>query len=200
MPLFRGASHGTRPTRCPVTTPPATLPAPPSLVTLTIAGPAIQATARRAGGVMVHDGAPDAQLGRDRQLVQLEHRERGGERALREPLAGGGSSASSNTRSRAPTHTPHHRQTSTAHAPDTRRAQLKRLHHPPEACVWGCGKPACRNRWRVREEPRASRVEPRNLGALAYPTLRRNRGRTHYIRHEATPGASAPIGSHQRRR
>lgn len=39
----------TRPTRCPVTTPPATLPAPPSLMTLIIAGPAVQASARRGG-------------------------------------------------------------------------------------------------------------------------------------------------------
>lgn len=42
-----------------------------------------------------------------------------------------------------------------------------------------------------REETKASRVEPRNLGALAYPTLRQNRGRTHDIRHQARPGPSA---------
>jgi hypothetical protein len=43
-----------------------------------------------------------------------------------------------------------------------------------------------------------SRVEPRKLGALAYPTLRQHRGRTHDIRHDARPGPSvrsAPINA-----
>jgi hypothetical protein len=86
--------------------------------------------------------------------------------------------------------TPHRRRPSTARAPDTRRGQLKRLHHPPEACIWGRGNLACRNRWRAGGN-QSGRTTAQPRGALAYPTLGQHRGRTHDIRHEARPGTSA---------
>ncbi len=61
----------------------------------------------------------------------------------------GGSSASSNTPRSARRRTPHRRRLSTARAPDTRRAQLKRLHHPPEAAVRGVQEARMQNRWRA---------------------------------------------------
>ncbi len=113
----------------------------------------------------------------------------------------GGSSASYNTTPRAPTHTPRHRRPSTARAPDTnsRRAQLKRLHHPTEISVWGCVKPGCRNRRRAggnqSQSGRTAQPGCSRLPDLAPAPWQDTR---HPARSEARH--VGPIGSHQRRR
>ena len=104
----------------------------------------------------------------------------------------GGLSASNNATPRAPTHTPHHRRPST----------VRPRHQQPPSAAQATTSPARSFCLGVREARmqkstesargiKPSRVEPRKLGALAYPTLRQNRGRTHDIRHEARPGPSA---------
>lgn len=113
----------------------------------------------------------------------------------------GGSSASNNTTPRAPTHTPRHRRPSTARAPGTnsRRAQLKRLHHPPEASVWGCGKPACRNHAECeRDQTQSGRTAQPGRSRLTRPCARTVAGRT--TSGTKRRGEVGPIGSHQRRR
>ena len=104
----------------------------------------------------------------------------------------GGSSASNNTTPRAPTHTPRHRGPSTARPPTPTAAERSSSDHitRPQLLCGVAGSPHAEIDGE-REETKASRVEPRNVGALAYPTLRQNRGRTHDIRHQARPGPSA---------
>ncbi len=106
----------------------------------------------------------------------------------------GGSSASSSTTSRAPGRRTHRATGDPAQrAPLTptaaERSSSDYITRPKLLCG-GAGSPHAEIDGE-REGTRASRVEPRNLGVLAYPTFGQHRGRTYDIRHEARPGASA---------
>ena len=60
----------------------------------------------------------------------------------------------------------------------------------PKLLCWGCGKPACRNRWRAggNQSQSGRTAQP---GCSRLPDLAPAHGRTHDIRHEARPGTSA---------